>query len=110
MGEPLNDENESEWDAYLVTVEENEGEAHTGLNEPLIERLCNDFVRYIEEYVLLNLFSMSPMFLWNLYVQLHIHFTACPYMGLGYQPAPNPSPEARPRDDEEEPPLLTREV
>ena len=87
-------------------------ETHEGeLNEPAIDWLCSEFVRFIEEWLLHNLFSLSGHVLWNIHLQLHTYYTACPYTGLGWQPAPNPSPEADDRDDgnDDEPPTLTKE-
>ena len=104
MAERQEENNENEWAAYGGAEEGNGGDE---LNESMIDRLCGEFVRFIENYLLANLFTLSAQTLWTIYLQLHMYFTAYPYTGPGWQPAPNPSPVHD--EDDDEPPTLTRE-
>ena len=90
------------------TADENQEEEVNGAAN---EGLYPEFVRYIEEWLIHNLFQLSGQALRNIYLQLHAYFTACSYTGHGWLAAPNPSPESGDINDEsnEEPPTLSRE-
>ena len=95
-----------------TTSENGDGATAGEWNEPLVDQLCADFRRFVEEYVLQNLFTLAENVRWSIYVQLRQYYTGRAHRGVLWQPARNPSPTG---DDEfdtsnDEPPILTRET